>query len=275
MNKFNGQRILSDGSWSMLPNVALQTGAIAKLTKSDGRVYMAMVLKAHWRDGGKVILPQETLASYTGIKERAVRLSLQHLIELNLIRRLSHGGGRRGNAAVYQIVATTDNENRHVHARMKPARTCRNTPENRHVATAIEPAHTCQNTHDNRHVATALEPARNCRTKEMIQTDKNKRDIDAPLVLPLLLDTSEFRKAWGEWEAYRKEMRKPLTESTIKRQIGKLEKLGHDTAIETIERSIEHGWTGLFELDRSRQHNQKGVPKLTEKITVPEYSASG
>jgi len=64
------------------------------------------------------------------------------------------------------------------------------------------------------------------------------------------LRTDAFREAWGEWVQYRREARKPLTASTVRRQILKLQELGHDDAIESIARSIRHGWTGLFNPDR-------------------------
>lgn len=61
------------------------------------------------------------------------------------------------------------------------------------------------------------------------------------------LITPAFQTAWQSWCKYRRERRKPLTPSTIKRQIAKLERMGHDKAIEAIETSISNGWTGLFE----------------------------
>ena len=62
-----------------------------------------------------------------------------------------------------------------------------------------------------------------------------------------ILNTAAFRIAWESWCTYRRERHKPLTPSTIKRQIAKLERMGHDQAIEAIEISISNGWTGLFE----------------------------
>ena len=37
------------------------------------------------------------------------------------------------------------------------------------------------------------------------------------------LDTEAFRAAWSAWATYRRESRKPLTDSTIRKQIQKLE----------------------------------------------------
>ncbi len=75
-------------------------------------------------------------------------------------------------------------------------------------------------------------------------------------VFPSALNTNEFKRTWLEWEQHRQEIRHELKASTIKAQLTKLEKLGHDKAIEVIRHSIEQGWTGLFE---PRGSNQAGT----------------
>lgn len=76
------------------------------------------------------------------------------------------------------------------------------------------------------------------------------------VVLPPELDTPEFAEAWDEWAAYRREAKKTLTPSTVSKQMKMLTKLGSDFAIEAINRSIECGWTGLFE---PKQLAERGV----------------
>ena len=66
------------------------------------------------------------------------------------------------------------------------------------------------------------------------------------VVFPPDLDTPDFAEAWAEWEQYRREAKKALAPTTIKRQLAMLDKLGSDFAIESISQSIEAGWTGLF-----------------------------
>lgn len=97
------------------------------------------------------------------------------------------------------------------------------------------------------------------------------------VALPLLLNTPEFRAAWQDWQTYRHEARKPLTPSTAKAQLGKLEKMGHEQSIAAIRRSIEHGWAGLFaEDDRRTAVGPRGrtgrpVGHYEEPISVREY----
>lgn len=67
---------------------------------------------------------------------------------------------------------------------------------------------------------------------------------DAPI--PEVLDTPEFRAAWEQWFSYRREYR--LTKwkpSTIKTNLKKLAEVGHDAAIESINRAIESTWKGI------------------------------
>ena len=66
------------------------------------------------------------------------------------------------------------------------------------------------------------------------------------VVFPPELDTPEFAEAWDEWETNRREIKKPLTQMAITKQLNKLKKWGSDLAIETINQSIEAGWIGLF-----------------------------
>ncbi len=67
-------------------------------------------------------------------------------------------------------------------------------------------------------------------------------------ILPDWLD----KKAWAEWEEYRKERKKTLTQTSIKLQV---EMLGNNKKdhIEIIHTSIRNGWTGLFPLKKQGQ----------------------
>lgn len=51
-------------------------------------------------------------------------------------------------------------------------------------------------------------------------------------------------EVWADWVAHRKEIRKPLTETSCKRQAKELE--GHASPDAVILLSITNGWTGLF-----------------------------
>lgn len=70
-----------------------------------------------------------------------------------------------------------------------------------------------------------------------------KKTTQTQTELPEWLD----KEAWANWEQHRKEIRKKLTPSTIKSQLKMLEKNKEDH-VAIIEKSIQNGWTGLFEI---------------------------
>lgn len=78
-------------------------------------------------------------------------------------------------------------------------------------------------------------------------SDKEKDKEKDKESLPEWLD----KKAWSEWVQHRKELKKPLTKSTITKQLAFLEKdiLIH---IAIINQSIQNGWAGLFDLKREQ-----------------------
>jgi hypothetical protein len=76
---------------------------------------------------------------------------------------------------------------------------------------------------------------------------KQKAKGRSPVVFPPSLDTPEFAEAWADWEAFRREKRKYLTDTSVNKQLAMLETFGVEGAIASIEQSITNGWQGLFE----------------------------
>ena len=56
----------------------------------------------------------------------------------------------------------------------------------------------------------------------------------------------QFAAAWSEWQVFRREIKKPLRATTIKRQLEFLGAMSEGDAVGAITRSISNGWTGLF-----------------------------
>ena len=86
------------------------------------------------------------------------------------------------------------------------------------------------------------------------RSDKHSSPVDAPS-LPDWLNL----EAWSEWESYRKEKKKPITPTARKRQWATLQRYTVQEQRIIIDRSINSGWAGLFELkDQDRpQHKPK------------------
>ena len=79
--------------------------------------------------------------------------------------------------------------------------------------------------------------------------------------LPLWLN----KNSWEEWMQYRKESKKKMTDSTVKKQ---LKFLSHHIKdhIKIIERSITNGWQGLFPLDNKNYSNSDAGKVLNARI---------
>lgn len=86
--------------------------------------------------------------------------------------------------------------------------------------------------------------------------------------IPPRLDTPEFRKAWEEYRADRKERKKTMTHRAEKMSLAKVEPLGPRLAIEAINNAIAGGWTSLW--DPSGKRNGTTPPKKTSPIGTVE-----
>jgi hypothetical protein len=74
------------------------------------------------------------------------------------------------------------------------------------------------------------------------------------------------RKAWDEWEQYRKEKKQSLTPSTIKKQIQFLAGRADPEIIAIIHASIHHGWTGLFDLNKKQRYGRAATKRTSDAI---------
>jgi hypothetical protein len=79
-----------------------------------------------------------------------------------------------------------------------------------------------------------------------LPTDRkeDKKEDKPTLTLPY---EQPFADAWDKWVAYRKQIKKPLSEMTMKEQLLMLSGWGsEENAIASINKSIAFGWQGLF-----------------------------
>lgn len=71
-----------------------------------------------------------------------------------------------------------------------------------------------------------------------------------------------FDHVWMDWIQHRKEMGKPVKLTSAKQQIKLLEGLGQDRAIETVRRSIQNGWQGLFPENKEQDWQDRDAEAL-------------
>lgn len=89
-------------------------------------------------------------------------------------------------------------------------------------------------------------------------SEKVRTTNRSAIEVPAELDTPEFAEAWRAWEQHRREIKKPLTATSIERQLKKFAEWGPARAIAAIEYTIEKGWQGLREPEQSRQADPRG-----------------
>ena len=93
-----------------------------------------------------------------------------------------------------------------------------------------------------------------CKNVHPYIKEDNKEDKDTgsmPWTTALPFSSEEFSKAWQSWIDYRKQLKKPLKDATVKAQWLEFAKWGEQKSIIAIQQSILNGWQGLFEPARS------------------------
>ena len=82
--------------------------------------------------------------------------------------------------------------------------------------------------------------------KEDKKEDKNTVQEQTWLVR-LPFGSEAFINAWKSWVAYRKQLKRKLTDASVQAQFKDFVLWGEAKSIDAIERSIRQGWQGLFE----------------------------
>jgi hypothetical protein len=113
----------------------------------------------------------------------------------------------------------------------------------------------------NNEVASVLPPmeaSKHTQGKKSARPRKKALRSDSPSLIPdsLNLDSAQQRDAplhdslprknWEEWLSWRRSKRMPCDPLTLAKQLGILAKISTQEQIETIERSIQANWQGLF-----------------------------
>jgi hypothetical protein len=81
------------------------------------------------------------------------------------------------------------------------------------------------------------------------EDNKGDKDTGKELgwIVCLPFGSEAFIASWKSWVAYRKEMKKKLTDSSVQAQFKEFVAWGEAKSTASIEQSIKQGWQGLFE----------------------------
>jgi predicted transcriptional regulator len=117
-------------------------------------------------------------------------------------------------------------------------------------------------------VVTDLHTSNTSISNTILEKEKKKKEKSDDL--PDWLD----KKAWSEWVQFRKELKKTLKPSTIKKQIKFLEENKADH-VQIIDQSIMNGWTGLFILkDKTPPEKEINIKEMLDEARRNERLAN-
>jgi hypothetical protein len=77
--------------------------------------------------------------------------------------------------------------------------------------------------------------------------------------IPGNLESPQFAEAWTDWKKHRSEIRKPLTPTAAKAQLGQFSEWGRNRAIAAIKHTIAKGWQGIREPEANGQAKDDDV----------------
>lgn len=81
----------------------------------------------------------------------------------------------------------------------------------------------------------------------------NKKFNPTEAAIPAGIDSPQFRAAWADWCAYRRERGQTLKSRTAKAQLAEMADWGQADAIAAIRKSIMQGWQGVFKPDANQR----------------------
>jgi len=87
--------------------------------------------------------------------------------------------------------------------------------------------------------------------KEKDQEKEKEEKPKSSASAPSLPFGELFAESWRQWEKHRREIKKPLQPTQIAKQLAKLSAMTESDAVEMIDHTIEKGWQGLREPDKS------------------------
>jgi hypothetical protein len=105
------------------------------------------------------------------------------------------------------------------------------------------------------------EPSRNCHSET--ETETEKRQSKKEMLIP---DGIILPSNWPSFVKFRKEIKKPITETQIEGIIKKANKLAGEckcTPEEILQEAIDNGWRGLFKISKGNENGtyQQGAGK--------------
>ena len=234
------------GGWTRIYN-----GAIERAKEVGPAAFLVYAVIAKHTDSECRAWPGiDRLAEITGLSNRWIKRSIKTLEAVGWIRVLRSRGSRN----VYSLPPVESREPQF------PSTNVSREPQCTTVVNSSSPGSEVECTT----VVNSSSPEQDPRTrpKNKTQGTRPKRGCAAEVVFPSELDSEAFRTAWDRWTTHRKEIRHPLTPTSVEMQLKELAGWGEERAIAAIEHSIKKGWQGIFEPKEDKKnakHDQAGA----------------
>jgi hypothetical protein len=106
--------------------------------------------------------------------------------------------------------------------------------------------------------------------RQKTEEEKKTRAPEAPLLVPVGLNTPEFLAAWADWKKHRSEIRAPLKPTSEKTMLEQMERMGVSRAIAAIKWTVFKGWRGLREPDPSDAKQFASAAPTARPISEPQ-----
>ena len=221
------------------------------------RVFTHLILTANWEpkkwqgilvERGQRITSIQHIAEETGLTPQSVRTAIKKLKSTGELTSKSTNKYTVVTLINYDFYQTMENE---VTNKTTSNLTNEQQTNNKQLTTTKPLNKETIKTSYKDHVATSSDAS--------AKTEKSVNEVE----IPTNLNTPEFLQAWKEWQLYRKQKRKTLTEISIKKQLGFLASIGVVDAIISINESIKNGYTGLFPVKQAaRNKNNNGFDAM-------------
>ena len=221
------------------------------------RVFTHLILTANWEpkkwqgilvERGQKITSIQHIAEETGLTPQSVRTAISKLKLTGELTSQSTNKYTIVTLTNYDFYQTMENE---VTSKITSNLTNEQQTNNKRVTTTKQLNKETIKTINKDHVATSCDAS--------VKKEKSVNEVE----IPTNLNTPEFLQAWKEWQSYRRQARKTLTEFTIRKQLGFLSSIGVTDAVISINESIKNGYTGLFPVKQAaRNKNNSGFDAM-------------
>lgn len=221
------------------------------------RVFTHLILTANWEpkkwqgilvERGQKITSIQHIAEETGLTPQSVRTAIGKLKLTGELTSQSTNKYTIVTLTNYGFYQTSENE---VTSKITSNLTNEQQTNNKRVTTTKQLNKETIKTINKDHVTTSCDAS--------AKTEKSTNEVE----IPTNLNTPEFLQAWKEWQSYRRQTRKTLTEFTIRKQLGFLSSIGATDAVISINESIKNGYMGLFPVKQAaRNKNNNGFDAM-------------